>query len=61
MTCEVGLYDWSTYGPLPAPEEAGELNHPSALSALDASAAHGARLYLWSLAHRATVATAVLP
>ena len=39
MTCEVGLYDWSLYGPLPAPAEAAELSHCSARSAVAASTA----------------------
>src|SRR5438067_6980706 len=37
--CDVVLYCFSTYGPLPAPTEAGELSHCSALSVLSASAA----------------------
>src|SRR5712691_10386685 len=38
-SCDVVLYCFSTYGPLPAPAEAAELNHCSALSVLSASAA----------------------
>src|SRR4029079_9228460 len=39
VTCEVRLYEPSTYGPLPAPAEADELNHCSALSVVEASGA----------------------
>src|SRR3954451_14676698 len=39
MIWDVVLYALSTYGPLPAPTEAAELNHCSALSVLSASAA----------------------
>src|ERR1044072_7867975 len=39
IICDVVLYCRSTYGPLPAPTESGELNHASALSALAALAA----------------------
>ena len=39
VICEVVLYDLRTYGPLPAPAEAGVLSHVSALSAVDALAA----------------------
>src|SRR5438067_5140820 len=39
VSCDVVLYDWSSYGPLPAPADADELNHCSALSAVEASAA----------------------
>src|SRR3954452_1179231 len=38
VTCDVVLNDWSVYGPLPAPTDADELSHCSALSAVDASA-----------------------
>src|SRR3954471_21977926 len=37
-SCDVVLYCLSTYGPLPAPTEPGELNHFSALSAFAAFA-----------------------
>src|ERR1700759_4330910 len=36
VTCDVVLYDDSTYGPLPAPTEADELSHCSAWSFLSA-------------------------
>src|SRR5712671_244430 len=39
VTCDVVLYDFRVYWPLPAPTEADELSHCSALSAVDASAA----------------------
>src|ERR1700747_3655889 len=39
VSCDVVLYDFSSYGPLPAPADADELNHCSAVSAVDASAA----------------------
>src|SRR5436853_3214033 len=38
-SCDVVLYCFSTYGPLPAPRELPELNHCSALSVLSASGA----------------------
>src|SRR6185437_15084750 len=39
VSWDVVLYVFSSYGPLPAPAEADELNHCSALSAVDAFAA----------------------
>src|SRR6266516_20037 len=39
MICEVVLYCLSRYGPLPAPAEAAEFSHCSALSVLSALAA----------------------
>src|SRR5262249_1140153 len=39
VSCDVVLYDLSSYGPLPAPADADELNHCSAVSAVEASAA----------------------
>src|SRR3954464_12081279 len=35
VTCAVGLDDCSVYGPLPAPTDAEEFSHCSALSAVD--------------------------
>ena len=36
VTCEVVLYCCSVYGPLPAPADADEFSHCSALSAVEA-------------------------
>src|SRR5262245_43792426 len=39
VTWDAGSYELRTYGPLPAPTEFVELNHDSALSAVEASGA----------------------